>query len=133
MTAVPPSQEGVSDSPLDRLLGVRVVEASGERVVATLEVSPALHQPTGIVHGGVYATLVETTASIGATLAAQTVAVGVSNHTDFIRAVREGTLRAEARPVHVGRSLQLWQVDVHDEQERLVAEGKVRLMNLTSP
>ena len=113
------------------MLGVEVVEASGEGVIARLEVTPHLHQPTGIVHGGVYATLVETTASVGASLAAGAVAVGVSNHTDFIRAVREGTLEAEARPVHVGRSLQLWHVEVRDEQERLVAEGKVRLMNLS--
>src|SRR3712207_5865946 len=110
MASVSPADLDRFDSPLDSMLGVKVTEASGEVVVAVLEVAPHLHQPTGIVHGGVYATLVESTASIGASIAANAVAVGVSNHTDFIRAVREGILRAEARPRHVGRSLQLWHV-----------------------
>lgn len=126
----PQTPPEIFDSPLDKLLGVRVVEGSGERVVALLDVAERHFQPTGIVHGGVYATLVETTASIGASLAGECVAVGVSNSTEFIRSVRGGTLRAVATPAHVGRSLQLWHVEVRDETERLVAEGKVRLMNL---
>jgi uncharacterized protein (TIGR00369 family) len=57
--------------------------------------------------------------------------VGVNNSTDFLRAVTEGRLTATATPVHRGRSQQLWQVAVTDEQDRLVARGQVRLQNLT--
>ena len=127
-TAETPPQ--VYNSPLDAVLGTRVVEGTSDRVVALLDVADKHFQPSGIVHGGVYACLVETTASIGASLAADCVVVGVSNSTEFIRAVRGGTLRAEAVPVHRGRSLQLWHVEIRDETQRLVAEGKVRLMNL---
>ena len=118
-------------SGFDDLLGVRVVEGSGERVVAEIEVTDTLLQPTGIVHGGLYATLVETTASVGASLwlGDDGMAMGLSNHTDFMRAVRSGTLRAVATPVQQGRTLQLWEVLVTDEQERPIAHGKVRLMN----
>jgi 1,4-dihydroxy-2-naphthoyl-CoA hydrolase len=118
-------------SPFDKLLGLRIQEASGDRVVAVLPVTPDLHQPTGLVHGGVYATVVETTASVGATLwlAGRGQAFGISNHTDFLRPVREGDLRVEATPLSRGRTTQLWQVSVTDERGRGVAHGKVRLFN----
>ena len=119
-------------SPFDELLGLRMVEASGDRVVAELDVGPHLLQPTGIVHGGVHATLVETTASVGATrwLGGDRVAVGLSNHTDFLRSVGEGTLHVEALPVQRGRTMQLWRVEVTDDEQRPVASGRVRLLNL---
>lgn len=119
-------------SPFDDLLGVRITSASGERVVAELDVTPRLHQPNGILHGGVHATVVEVTASVGASLwlGNGRAAVGVSNHTDFLRSVSEGVLRAEAVPVQQGRTLQLWRVEITDESDRPVASGRVRLMNL---
>ena len=125
----------VLQSPFDKLLGHRVLEASGDRVVAVLPVTPDLHQPTGLVHGGVYATVVETTASVGATLwlAGRGQAYGISNHTDFLRPVRDGELRVEATPVSRGRTTQLWQVAVSDERGRMVASGKVRLFNSEQP
>ncbi|HET9557267.1 MAG TPA: PaaI family thioesterase [Actinomycetota bacterium] len=117
---------------LVKLLGVRVEEASGDRVVLSCPVTPDLHQPFGLVHGGVHATLAETAASVGGALwfGDRGVVVGVSNHTDFLRAVREGELRAEATPLARGRTSQLWQVEISDGQGRLVAHAKVRLQNL---
>ena len=76
---------------LVKLLGIRVEDASGDRVVLTCPVTPDLHQPFGLVHGGVHAALAETAASVGGALwfGDRGVVVGVSNHTDFLRAVRE--------------------------------------------
>jgi uncharacterized protein (TIGR00369 family) len=121
-------------SPFDDLVGTRVLEASGERVVAEVDVAPHLHQPTGIVHGGVHATLVETAASIGASLwlGETGLAVGVTNSTDFLRPVSEGTLRVVAEPIQRGRTMQLWEVAITDEQDRPVASGRVRLFNRTA-
>ena len=112
---------------------MRVAEASGDRVVLTCPVTPDLHQPFGLVHGGVYATLAETAASVGGSLwfGDRGKVVGVSNHTDFLRAVRRGELRAEATPLSRGRTTQLWQVEIADEQGRLIAHAKVRLQNLS--
>jgi 1,4-dihydroxy-2-naphthoyl-CoA hydrolase len=144
---------------LDELLGIRIEEATGDRVVASCPVTPDLHQPYGLVHGGVYAALAETAASYGAATWLKTFAhdqnhgipagdqggrhghartslgdrggtFGISNHTDFLRPVREGTLRAEATPLARGRTTQLWQVAISDDQDRLVAHGRVRLINL---
>lgn len=118
-------------SGFDDLVGLRVLSANGDGVVAELDIEAKHLQPGGIVHGGVYATLVETAASVGASLwlGEDGYAMGLANHTDFLRAVGEGTLRAEAVPVQRGRTLQLWEVLVTDEQERPIAHGKVRLMN----
>jgi 1,4-dihydroxy-2-naphthoyl-CoA hydrolase len=115
-----------------KLLGLRVVEASGDRVVLACPVTPDLHQPYGLVHGGVHATLAETAASIAGALwfADRGKVVGISNHTDFLRAVRAGELRAVATPLARGRTTQLWEVAVRDDQERLVAHAKVRLQNV---
>ena len=121
-------------SPLDDLLGIKVVEMTSERVVLEWDVRPEHHQPFGITHGGIYCTAVETAASIGGAmwLGDRGTVVGVSNQTDFLRSVREGRLRAISAPIHRGRSQQLWSVEILDEQERLVARGQVRLQNLGS-
>jgi 1,4-dihydroxy-2-naphthoyl-CoA hydrolase len=120
---------------LDKLLGLTYIEMSGDRVVISWSITPDQHQPFGIVHGGVYCSVVESAASVGAAtwFGDRGKVVGVSNHTDFIRSASEGTMTAVATPVHRGRSQQLWLVDITDEQERLVARGQVRLQNLADP
>ncbi|MFG1848798.1 PaaI family thioesterase [Micromonospora carbonacea] len=114
------------------LLGLKFDEASADRVVIRWLVRPDLHQPYGIQHGGVYCAVVETAASVGGALwlGGQGRVVGVSNQTDFLRAVREGELTAVGTPVHRGRSQQLWQVEISDDAGRLVSRGQVRLQNL---
>lgn len=131
MSDLPPSMPG-----LDSHLGIALKEASSDRVVMSWDVRPELTQPFGIVHGGTYCAAVESSASVAAALwygerVADGRVVGVSNQTDFYRAVTEGTLTATATPVHRGRSQQVWRVDITDEDDRLVAQGQVRLQNLT--
>ncbi|KKK06074.1 thioesterase [Micromonospora sp. HK10] len=115
------------------LLGLKFDEVSADRVVIRWQVRPELHQPYGIQHGGVYCSVVETAASIGGALwlGDQGKVVGVSNQTDFLRAVRDGELTAVGTPIHRGRSQQLWLVEITDEGGRLVSRGQVRLQNLT--
>ncbi|AEB44178.1 MULTISPECIES: PaaI family thioesterase [Micromonospora] len=114
------------------LLGLEYGEASGDRVTVRWRVRPELLQPYGIQHGGVYCSVVETAASVGAGLwlGERGRVVGVSNQTDFLRPVGDGELTAIATPVHRGRSQQLWQVEITDAKDRLVARGQVRLQNL---
>jgi 1,4-dihydroxy-2-naphthoyl-CoA hydrolase len=132
VSPVDPPDRDQLEVGLVKLLGVRVEEASGDRVVLACPVTPDLYQPFGLVHGGVHATLAETAASVGGALwfGDQGKVVGVSNHTDFLRAVRGGELRAEATPLARGRTTQLWQVEISDGNGRLVAHAKVRLQNL---
>jgi uncharacterized protein (TIGR00369 family) len=116
------------------LLGLQLDEVSPDRVTAHLEVRPELHQPFGILHGGVHCSIVETLASVAAAvwLGQDGHVVGVANQTDFLRAERTGVLRAEALPVQRGRTQQLWTVQIWDEDDRLVAKGQVRLQNVRS-
>jgi 1,4-dihydroxy-2-naphthoyl-CoA hydrolase len=133
MSASGPQDSQDVDAGFIRLLGLRFEEATADRVVLRCPVTPDLHQPYGLVHGGVYATMAETAASVGGALwfGDRGKTVGVSNHTDFLRAARTGELRAEATPLARGRTTQLWQVVIDDEQGRLVAHSKVRLQNVT--
>lgn len=114
------------------LLGMRVTHADRDSCVVRWTAGPQHHQPYGITHGGVYCTAVETAASVAASIwyGERGQVVGSSNHTEFLRPVRAGELTATANPVHRGRSQQLWDVTVTDEQGRLVATGRVRLANL---
>lgn len=136
----PPSMADLSAEQLNEiskgtfadLLGLRVTELGPDRVRGEWTVTPQLHQPAGIQNGGVLCTVVETLASTGgaAWYGERGVVVGVNNNTDFLRAVRDGKLSAEATPLHRGGMQQLWQVVVTDEDGRLIARGQVRLQNL---
>ena len=119
--------------------GARIDSLGADRATLSLPVTPALHQPNGIVHGGVYCTIVETLASLGATvwLGDRGHVVGVANHTDFLRATRTGTLYGVGTPIHRGRTQQLWLVEITDAEPgsdgaRLIARGEVRLANIAS-
>jgi 1,4-dihydroxy-2-naphthoyl-CoA hydrolase len=112
-------------------LGLEMLEAGGDKVVAAWDVRPDMHQPYGIVHGGVHCSVIETVASYGAALwFSDGQVVGVSNQTDFLRPVREGRLTATGTPIHRGRLQQLWLVEIRDSTDRMVARGQVRLQNL---
>jgi uncharacterized protein (TIGR00369 family) len=120
----------------DTLIGIDQVVAGGDRVELRCTIRPELHQPFGIVHGGVYCAMIEAAASYGAALwlvergQREVKVVGVHNATDFLRAITEGVVTAVATPLHRGRLQQLWLVLVTDDSGRTVARGQVRLQNL---
>jgi uncharacterized protein (TIGR00369 family) len=117
----------------ERALGLAFTRITRDELVAEVAVTPALMQPYGIVHGGVYASIIETLASAGAALHAMAdgkASVGLENTTSFVRAVRDGKLVAVATPVHRGRASQVWEVKVSDERGKLAATGRVRTMTL---
>ena len=120
--------------PFVEHLGLEITEASGDRVAATWTAGEKHHQPYGIVHGGVHASVVETLGSVGSAVwfGERGKVVGVSNSTDFFRAVSKGELVSTAVPIHQGRSQQVWLIETHDDQGRLVARGQLRVQNLTT-
>jgi 1,4-dihydroxy-2-naphthoyl-CoA hydrolase len=124
----------IPDTGFNKTIGLEFSEVTADRVVASCAVTPDLLQPYGIVHGGVWCSMVEATASYGAALwlGERGHVVGVANHTNFLRALRGGTATAVATPIHRGRTQQLWQVVITDDDGRDIARGEVRLANLTS-
>lgn len=116
-------------------LGLEMLEVTPTHVRARLLADAKHHQPYGILHGGVYCSVVESVASYGAGYAAAANGargvVGVSNHTDFLRSHSEGELLCEGEPVHVGRRQQVWDVRIRrTSDEKLVARGQVRFQVL---
>ena len=115
-------------------MGITITHATKDEVRAELVVGQQHLQGYGIVHGGVHCGLIESLASMGAFLVARERGqhvVGLENSTSFIRAVRTGArLRAVATPVTRGRQTQVWQAQVIDDEDRIVATGRVRLLCL---
>ncbi|WP_370647233.1 PaaI family thioesterase [Mycobacterium sp. IDR2000157661] len=101
---------------------------------AQLKIDDRLLQPFGIVHGGVYCSVIESLASVSAqtwlTEHGGGHVVGVNNNTDFLRAISSGTVTAVSTPIHRGRRQQLWSISITDDDDRLVARGQVRLQNM---
>src|SRR5689334_7532985 len=125
---------GLGDG-FDSELGVKYLEVSPDGGKVQLQITDKLLQPWGIVHGGVYCSVIEGLASVSGAVwlnenGGGTV-VGVNNNTDFLRAIRGGMVTAESTPIHRGRRQQLWLVTITDDTDRVVARGQVRLQNIS--
>jgi uncharacterized protein (TIGR00369 family) len=118
----------------DTELGLEYLELTPDGGKAQLQIHDKLLQPWGIVHGGVYCSIVESLASVtGQVWLGENgggSVVGVNNNTDFLRAISGGTVSAVSTPIHRGRRQQLWLITITDETERVVARGQVRLQNM---
>ena len=117
----------------NEMLGLTFVSATLDEIVAEVEIGPQHAQPYGVVHGGVYAAMIETLCSVGAALHAVQAgkhAVGLENTTSFLRATRGGRLRCVARPLVKGRRSHVWEATITDETMRAVATGRVRMLIL---
>ena len=123
----------------DSALGIRVEELTPTRVVAYVDIDERHQQGYGIVHGGVWASVVESVGSHGAAMAAhaitgQMAVVGIANSTDFLRPHRSGRVRATGTPIQTGRTQQIWLVEIEREDDgKIVARGQLRVQNLPAP
>lgn len=118
---------GTMPGTLVETLGIVILEASPQRVVATMPVGPVNHQPYGLLHGGASVALAETVASIGSSMkpgGGLQRAVGLEINANHLRSVRSGTVTAVATPLHQGRSTQVWGIEIRDEEERLVCVSR---------
>lgn len=115
---------------LIKTLEINVLEASPEKVVATMPVQPKVHQPFGLLHGGVSVALAETVASVGAFLSVADqgmLAVGLEINANHLRGVRDGIVTATATPIHKGRTTHVWQVEIKDENGKMVCISRCTL------
>lgn len=125
----------MSATGIHSLLDVEVVDASAERVEMRLQVGPKVHQPTGVLHGGVSALLAESAASIGGSFASPPghTVVGIELNANHVRSMREGVLTAVATPVHAGRRIQVWNIDLTDEDGRTICVSRCTLAVIKAP
>jgi len=125
-----------AERTLDGTLGFETLEIGDERATGRVEVSDRVRQPFGIVHGGVFAALAESLASMAtyeAVAPGGEIAVGSSNHTSFVRPVLEGHVHAVARRRHRGRTTWVWEVDFTDDEGRLCALSRVTMAVRPAP
>jgi uncharacterized protein (TIGR00369 family) len=117
-------------------LGFETLETGPEVARARVEVTDKLMQPMGIVHGGVHCAIAESIASQATFMAVYpdgNIAVGQSNYTSFIRPITKGTITADARCRHRGRTTWIWDVDITDDQGRLCATSRVTMAVRPAP
>ncbi len=111
-------------------IGIDIVELSQDKVVATMPVDDRTKQPFGLLHGGASAALAETVASLGAYMNVDQetqAAVGIELNANHLRGKTEGSVTATATPLHRGRTIQVWEIRIEDEESRLVCVSRCTL------
>ena len=132
------------DNPLDSfakrpsvndVLGIETVLVTPDKVIMRVEVGPKVHQPYGILHGGVSALLAEGAASIGGAVSVgpHQIVVGTELNCSHLRPMTDGILTATALPVRKGRNVHVWSIELTDEEDRLICVARCTLQVLAAP
>jgi 1,4-dihydroxy-2-naphthoyl-CoA hydrolase len=120
----------------DRLYGLELVDFSDGEVRARVQLRDELKQPMGLLHGGVYASIAESMASLATAAAVMTegkTAVGMSNSTNFLRPITDGTVHARAERLHRGRTTWVWDVTFSDDAGRTCAVTRMTIAVRPAP
>ncbi len=119
---------GWTQDTLMRTLEIRYIDAGEDFLTAVMPVTPRVHQPMGLLHGGASAALAESVGSAASMMfvdATKYEIRGIEITANHLRAKREGMVTATARIVHKGRTLHLWEIRIVDEQQKLVTLCKL--------
>lgn len=121
-------QKFSQDTMVDHL-GIEFTEVGDDHLKASMPVSAKTHQPMGILHGGASVALAETLGSIAAFMAAPPGrrCVGLEVNANHLRMVRSGLVFAVARPIHIGKSTQVWDIRITDEDDNAVAISRITI------
>jgi uncharacterized protein (TIGR00369 family) len=119
-----------SADTLMETLEIKYIDFNREEgwVKATMPVTPRVHQPMGLLHGGATAALAESVGSASSVLfldPTKQVPVGVELSCNHVRSIREGLVTATAQIIHKGRSSHLWQIKIEDENGKLISICKL--------
>lgn len=116
-------------------LGIEVIRLGDDLIEATMPVDHRTHQPFGMLHGGASVAFAETLGSVAAylTLPEEKVAVGLEINANHLRSVRDGKVIGRATPIHIGRTTQVWQIDIRDEADRRVCISRLTMAVIDKP
>jgi len=123
-----------SKNTLADVLDIKFIEIGDDFLKATMPVNERTRQPIGILHGGANVTLAETIASTAANMIINIdthYCVGLEINTNHIRSVRTGLVTGITKPVHLGRSTQIWHFDIFNEDNKITATGRMTASILT--
>lgn len=116
-------------------LGIEYTEVGDDYLKAKMPVDHRTHQPLGIMHGGASCVLAETVGSTAANFCVDRTkqyCVGLDINTNHIRSIKQGYVIATAKPFHLGRSTQVWHIEIRDEQERLISVTRLTMAVLNN-
>jgi 1,4-dihydroxy-2-naphthoyl-CoA hydrolase len=113
-------------------VGIKIIEKGDDFITATMPVDKRTKQPLGILHGGASVLLAETLGSIASymTLDKNDISVGLEIKANHIKSVTKGLVTGTVRPVHLGKTTQIWDISIKDDQDKLVCVSRLTLMIL---
>lgn len=117
-------------------LDIEFVAVDGESLTAKMPVNSSVLQPDGVLHGGATAALIETVGSVAVFVFKDTsnlMVRGIELNANHLKGVRSGNVYATAKALHLGRTTQLWEIKVVDDQGQLVSVGKLTTLTLEKP
>lgn len=126
----PQSLEQIEGGGFARRIGIRISGVGADYLRATLRVTPDLHQPYGILHGGVSVALAETVGSLAAGLCVDPerfICLGQQIDANHLRPVSAGVITATARPFHIGHRSHVWGIEIRDEEGRLTCVSRLTM------
>ncbi|EMB9234956.1 hotdog fold thioesterase [Vibrio alginolyticus] len=118
-----------SKNTLTEHLQIKYTDFTDDSLTATMPVCSFTHQPLGMLHGGASVVLAETLGSLAANFSVDegSYCVGLDINANHVRAMRSGHVIGTAKPVHLGISTQVWQIDITDERGRLVCTSRLTI------
>ncbi|NNE55925.1 MAG: PaaI family thioesterase [Flavobacteriales bacterium] len=126
----------MAEDTLLQSLDIQISEVKSGYVEGTMPVDHRTHQPYGLLHGGATVALAETLGSVGSHFAVDSTqfgAVGVEVNCNHLKSVRSGRVTGKARMIHQGRKMHVWNVEVFNEEEELVATSRLTVMIISKP
>ena len=117
----------LNKNTLGETLGIEITEVGENYIEGKMPVDHRTQQPFGLLHGGASVALAETLASVAGflSLSEGKNLVGVEINANHLRAVRSGFVTGRATPIRLGRSLQIWEIKIVDEKDRLVCVSRM--------
>lgn len=119
-----------SANTMSDFLGVIFTEVGDDYLCATMPVNERTRQPIGIMHGGASCMLAETVGSTAANYCVEidkSYCVGLEINTNHIRSIREGLVYAKASPFHLGKSTQVWHIEIRNEEKKLISVNRLTM------
>lgn len=110
-------------------LGIELIEVGEDYVKASMPVDQRTHQPLGLLHGGASVALAETVGSTAANMCTEPghYALGLEINANHLRGVRSGLVYAIAKPLHLGRTTQVWEIRISDENDKPVCISRLTM------
>jgi len=125
----------ISENTIISLLGIEYTQIGEDYLQATMPVDSRTHQPHGLLHGGASVVLAETLGSVAGNLAvsADKVCVGLEVNANHLRSMKSGMVTGTASAIRIGRTVQVWQIEIHNEKEQLICTSRLTLAVIDKP